>query len=67
MGLLDRRPCVAARIGIYGHYWQLEAESVFVLPQGLEDALKVLVDLATEPEERETAYGIHSNCAAGTG
>jgi PRTRC genetic system protein A len=67
MGFLDRRPCVAARIGIYGHYWQLEAESVFVLPQGLEDALKVLVDLAVEPEEREKRYEIHENCAAGTG
>jgi len=53
-GLLDSRPCVAARIGIYGYYWHLDAESVFVLPDGVRDAVKVM--LAEKPAEMEMEY-----------
>jgi PRTRC genetic system protein A len=61
MGLLDKRPCVTARIGIYGYYWHLDAESVFVLPEGLEDAVKAMLNLASMPEEMETIYELNSN------
>jgi PRTRC genetic system protein A len=42
-GLLDKQPCVTARIGIYGYYWHLDAGDVFVLPDGLQDAVGVMM------------------------
>lgn len=39
LGRLNDRPCVMARIGIYGYYWHLNAGAVFELPEGIEDAL----------------------------
>ena len=45
-GLLDTRPCVAARIGIYDYCWRLNAGDVFVLPNGIKDASEVLLEQA---------------------
>jgi acylphosphatase len=44
---------VTARIGIYGYYWHLDAGDVFVLPDGLQDAVKAMLSLADEPAETE--------------
>lgn len=63
MGLLDKLPCVTARIGIYGHYWHLDADSVFILPEGLQDAVKAMLNLASSPEERENMYELNANCS----
>jgi PRTRC genetic system protein A len=53
-GLLDKQPCVTARIGIYGYYWHLNAGNVFVLPDGLQDAVRVMLAQAgMEPAEME--------------
>ena len=53
-GLLDKQPCVTARIGIYGYYWHLNAGSVFVLPDGLQDAVHVmLAEAGIEPADME--------------
>jgi len=53
-GLLDKQPCVTARIGIYGYYWHLDADSVFVLPEGVQDAVEFLLAQAgREPAEME--------------
>lgn len=65
MGLLDSCPCVTARIGIYGYYWHLDAESVFILPEGLEDAVKAMLNLAAIPEEKEDSYELNPNCRVG--
>jgi len=65
MGLLDKRPCVTARIGIYGYYWHLDAQSVFVLPEGLQDAVKAMLDLAAMSEEKEDSDEFNPNCRAG--
>jgi PRTRC genetic system protein A len=60
-GLLDRQPCVTARIGIYGYYWHLDAGDVFVLPDGLQDAVKAMLSQADEPaEELEVLHEIES-------
>jgi PRTRC genetic system protein A len=36
-GLLDAQPSVMARVGIYGYCWRLDADDVFVLPDGVRD------------------------------
>jgi PRTRC genetic system protein A len=51
-GLLDSTPCVAARVGIYGYFWRLDAGSVFVLPEGVEDAVKILLVRAEFEKEK---------------
>lgn len=57
-GLLDRQPCVAARIGVYGYYWRLDAAAVFVLPDGVQDAWEVmLAEAGGEPVEKEVFDG----------
>lgn len=63
-GLLDRLPCVTARIGIYGYYWHLGAGDVFVLPDGVQDAVKAILSQADEPAETEGLYEFEdASCA----
>jgi PRTRC genetic system protein A len=45
-GLLNSTPCAAVRIGIYGYFWHLDAGSVFVLPEGIGDAVEVMLSRA---------------------
>jgi PRTRC genetic system protein A len=53
-GLLDKQPCVTTRIGIYSYYWHLNAGDIFVLPDGLQDAVRVmLAEAGSEPAELE--------------
>jgi len=56
-GRLDRSPCVTARIGIYGYYWRLDAEDVFDLPDGVQDALEAMLN-ADASAEKEVLHGL---------
>jgi acylphosphatase len=47
---------VTARIGIYGYYWHLDAGDVFILPDGVQDAVKAMLSQADEPAEMEALH-----------
>lgn len=39
-GLARRRPQMRARVGIYGHFWEIPAGMVFRLPEGLIETIE---------------------------
>jgi PRTRC genetic system protein A len=39
LGDLYNRPAIRVRVGIYGHFWEIPADWVFELPQGVKDGL----------------------------
>ena len=43
VGLLDRRPSILVRIGIFGHFVSIDADSVFEMPAGLSDYGKTML------------------------
>jgi PRTRC genetic system protein A len=63
-GLLDTEPCVMARVGIYGYYWQLDAGDVFVLPDGVKDITELRLEQAAMlATEMEVENGITTGCS----
>ena len=41
MGELFKEPRIRVRVGVYGHFWEIPAEWVFELPEGLSDCLEI--------------------------
>ena len=41
LGQIFKRPTIAVRVGIYGHFWNIPAAWVFELPAGIEDAMVI--------------------------
>jgi hypothetical protein len=38
IGRVNDKPLILVRVGVYGNYWNIPAEMVFELPEGVRDA-----------------------------
>lgn len=43
VGMLDQRPCLTVRVGVFGHFCTIPAKWVFEMPIGLEDYLSIVL------------------------
>lgn len=48
LGRIFEKPSLAARIGIYGHFWEVPADWIFELPGGVHDALEVELEVLSD-------------------